>query len=296
MILLADNIMDDNKKKKQKKTPRIKHKKLIILFTAILVVAAVFIIKAFSSKHYALAEETDSFEKERPTSGNPLDYSGLDNAAICNWVIRHTEEFKSVTTGTVTAKVAVINYNQDIHNTRIVTKDGCYIETISDSSLVHVYEEKYLENNQVVIRKNHSDKYQTVTNDVFLENYGWHPKEFQAYILNEETIREAKIEAGENGNYTLTLDLDPVKAVPKKQRETKTIGGAKGYPGYKETVLTITLTSDWTPIEVDTYEVYDIGMPGIGDITCKCNMEEKIEYGLFEIPDKAAFKEHIMRG
>ena len=293
MILLADNIMDDNKKKKQKKTPRIKHKKLIILFSAILVVAAVFIIKAFSSKHYALAEETDSFEKERPTSGNPLDYSGMDNAAICNWVIRHTDEFKSVTTGTVTAKVAVINYNQDIHNTRIVTKDGCYIETISDSSLVHVYEEKYLENNQVVIRKNHSDKYQTITNDVFLEKYGWHPKEFQAYILNEDTIRDAKIEAGENGNYTLTLDLDPVKAVPKKQRETKTIGGAKGYPGYKETVLTITLTSDWTPIEVDTYEVYDIGMPGIGDITCKCNMEEKIEYGLFEIPDKAAFKAHV---
>ena len=293
MILLGDNIMDDNKKKKQKKTPRIKHKKLIILFSAILVVAAVFIIKAFSSKHYALAEETDSFEKERPTSGNPLDYSGLDNAAICNWVIRHTEEFKSVTTGTVSAKVAVINYNQDIHNTRIVTKDGCYIETISDSSLVHVYEEKFLENNQVVVRKNHSDKYQTITNDVFLEKYGWHPKEFQAYILNEETIREAKIEAGENGNYTLTLDLDPVKAVPKKQRETKTIGGAKGYPGYKETVLTITLSSDWTPIEVDTYEVYDIGMPGIGDITCKCNMEEKIEYGLFEIPDKEAFKAHI---
>lgn len=293
MILLADNIMDDNKKKKQKKTPRIKHKKLIILFSAILVVAAVFIIKAFSSKHYALAEETDSFEKERPTSGNPLDYSGLDNAAICNWVIRHTEEFKSVTTGTVTAKVAVINYNQDIHNTRIVTKDGCYIETISDSSLVHVYEEKFLENNQVVVRKNHSDKYQTITNDVFLEKYGWHPKEFQAYILNEETIRDAKIEAAENGNYTLTLDLDPVKAVPKKQRETKTIGGAKGYPGYKETVLTITLSSDWTPIEVDTYEVYDIGMPGIGDITCKCNMEEKIEYGLFEIPDKEAFKAHI---
>ncbi len=293
MILLADNIMDDNKKKKQKKTPRIKHKKLIILFSAILVVAAVFIIKAFSSKHYALAEETDSFEKERPTSGNPLDYSGLDNAAICNWVIRHTEEFKSVTTGTVSAKVAVINYKQDIHNTRIVTKDGCYIETISDSSLVHVYEEKFLQNNQVVVRKNHSDKYQTITNDVFLEKYGWHPKEFQAYILNEETIRDAKIEAAENGNYTLTLDLDPVKAVPKKQRETKTIGGAKGYPGYKETVLTITLSSDWTPIEVDTYEVYDIGMPGIGDITCKCNMEEKIEYGLFEIPDKEAFKAHI---
>ena len=288
---MGKNIMDDNKK--PKKTPRIKHKKLIILFTAILVVAAVFIIKAFSSKHYALAEETDSFEKERPTSGNPLDYSAKDNAAICNWVIRHTEEFKSVTTGTVTAKVAVINYNQDIHNTRIVTTDGCYIETISNSSLVKVYEEKFLQNDQVVVRKNHSDKYTTITNDVFLEKYGWHPKEFQAYILNEETIRDAKIEAAENNNYKLTLDLDPVKAVPKKQRETKTIGNANGYPGYKETVLTITLTSDWTPIEVDTYEVYDIGMPGIGDVTCKCNMEEKIEYGHFDIPDKDLFKQHI---
>ena len=287
---MGKNIMDDNKK--PKKTPRIKHKKLIVLFTAILVVAAVFIIKAFSSKHYALAEETDSFEKERPTSGNPLDYSGKDNAAICNWVIRHTEEFKSVTTGTVTAKVAVINYNQDIHNTRIVTTDGCYIETISNSSLVKVYEEKFLQNDQVVVRKNHSDKYTTITNDVFLEKYGWHPKEFQAYILNEETIRDAKIEAFE-GNYKLTLDLDPVKAVPKKQRETKTIGNANGYPGYKETVLTVILTSDWTPIEVDTYEVYDIGMPGIGDVTCKCNMVEKIEYGKFDIPDKDAFKAHI---
>ena len=89
-----------------------------------------------------MAEETDSFEKERPTSGNPLDYTAKDNAAICNWVINHTQEFKTVTTGTVKAKVAVINYNQELKNTRIVTKDGCYIETISDSSLVHVYEEK----------------------------------------------------------------------------------------------------------------------------------------------------------
>ena len=152
------NIMDE-KPKKTKKTPRIKHKKLIILFTAILVVATVFIIKMFTTKHYAIAEETESFEMERPTSGTPLDYTGKENAAICNWVIKHTSEFKTVTTGTVTAKVAVINYNQDIHNTRIVTKDGCYIETISNSSLVKVYEEKYLENNQVVIRKNHSDKY-----------------------------------------------------------------------------------------------------------------------------------------
>ena len=271
------NIMDE-KPKKPKKTPRIKHKKLIILFTVILVVAAVFIIKAFSSKHYALAEETESFEKERPTSGSPLDYSGKDNAAICNWVIRHTSEFKTVTTGEVKAKVAVINYNQEILNTRIVTKDGCYIETKSDSSLVHVYEEKYLENNQVVVRKNHSDKYTTITQEEFLDKYGWHPKEFQAYILNEDTILDAQIEAFE-GNYKLTLTLDPVSSAPKKQRETKTIGGAKGYPGYKETVLTVILTSNWTPIEVDTYEVYDIGMPGIGDVTCKCNMVEIIEYG-----------------
>ena len=289
------NMMDKEEKKinKPKKTPRIKHKKLIILFTAILVVATVFVIKMFSTKHYALAEETESFEKERPTSGNPLDYSGKDNAAICNWVIRHSTDFKSVTTGVVKAKVAVINYNQELKNTRIVTKDGCYIETISDSSLVHVYEEKYLENNQVVVRKNHSDKYTTITNDVFLEKYGWHPRDFQAYILNEETIVDATIEATDDGNYKLTLNLDPVTSSPKKQRETKTIGNAKGYPGYKETVLTVTLTSDWTPIEVDTYEVYDIGMPGIGDVTCSCNMVEIFEYGEFEIPDKAIFKEHI---
>ena len=293
MIFLGNIMEDSNKKhKKPKKTPRIKHKKLIILFTAILVVAAVFIIKAFSSKHYALAEESDSFEKERPTSGNPLDYTPKENAAICNWVIRHTSEFKTVTTGTVKAKVAVINYNQDIHNTRIVTKDGCYIETISDSSLVHVYEEKFLQNDQVVVRKNHTDKYSTITQEVFLEKYGWHPTEFQAYILNEDTIKEATIE--KNGsNYTLTLTLDPYTSTPKKQRETKTVGGAKEYPTYKETVLTITLTDNWTPVEVDTYEVYDIQMPGIGSITCKCNMEEIIEYGEFEIPDKAKFKEHI---
>lgn len=288
------NIMEDNtkKNKKPKKTPRIKHKKLIILFTAILVVATVFIIKMLTTKHYAMAEETDSFEMERPSTGNPLDYTGKENAAICNWVIRHTSEFKTVTTGTVTAKVAVINYDQSIHNTRIVTKDGCYIETISNSSLVKVYEEKYLENNQVVVRKNHSDKYTTITNEVFLEKYGWHPTEFQAYILNEDTILDATIEAS-GENYILTLTLDPVNATPKKQRETKTVGNAKDVPGYKENILTITLTKDWTPVEVDTYEVYDINMPGIGAIRCKCNMVEIIEYGEFEIPDKDKFKEHI---
>ena len=285
------NIMDE-KPKKIKKTPRIRHKKLIIFFTALLVVATVFIIKMFNTKHVVLADETDSSEIERPSSGNPLDYSAKDNAAICNWVIKHTSEFKTVTTGTVKAKVAVINYNQELKNTRIVTKDGCYIETISDSSLVHVYEEKFLQNDQVVVRKNHSDKYSTITQEVFFEKYGWHPTEFQAYILNEDTIKDAKIEAS-GSNYILSLTLDPFTSTPKKQKETKTIGGAKEYPVYKETTLTITLTSDWTPLEVDTYEVYDIQMPGLGSITCKCNMTEVIEYGLFEIPDKAKFKEHI---
>ena len=73
--------------------------------------------------------------------------------------------------------------------------------------------------------------------------------EFQAYILNEDTILDAKIEAFEE-NYKLTLILDPTTAVPKKQRETKTIGGAKGYPGYKETNLTVILTKEWVPVEV----------------------------------------------
>lgn len=285
------NIMDE-KPKKNKKTPRIRHKKLILLFTAILVVATVFIIKMLNTKKTVMAEETDSFEIERPTTGTPIDYTGKENAAICNWVIKHTSEFKTVTTGTVVAKVAFINYNQELKNTRIVTKDGCYIETISDSSLVHVYEEKYLENEQVVVRKNHSDKYSTITQEVFLEKYGWHPTEFQAYILNEETILDATIEAS-GENYILTLTLDPIASTPKKQRETKTVGNAKDYPTYKETQLTVTLTKEWVPVEVDTYEVYAIAMPGIGSITCKCNMVEILEYGEFEIPDKDKFKEHI---
>ena len=285
------NIMDE-KPKKTKKAPRIKHKKLIILFSAILIVGLVFVIKAFSAKHYALAEETESFEIERPTSGNPLDYSGKDNAAIVNWVIRHTDEFKTVTTGSVTAKVAVINYNQDIHNTRIVTTDGCYIETISNSSLVKVHEEKYLKGDEVVIRKNGQDKYQTITKDLFLEKYGWHPTEFQAYILNEQSILEATIEEAD-GNYKLNLTLDPVVSAPKKQKETKTIGGAKDYPGYKKTNLVVTLDKNWVPLQVDTDEVYDIGMPGLGDITCKGKMVEVFEYGHFDIPDKEKFKENL---
>ena len=285
------NIMDE-KPKKNKKTPRIRHKKLILLFTAILVVATVFIIKMLNTKKTVMADETDSFEIERPTTGTPIDYTGKENAAICNWVIKHTSDFKTVTTGTVVAKVAFINYNQELKNTRIVTKDGCYIETISDSSLVHVYEEKYLENEQVVVRKNHSNKYSTITQEAFLEKYGWHPTEFQAYILNEETILDATIEAS-GENYILTLTLDPITSTPKKQRETKTVGNAKDYPTYKETQLTVTLTKEWVPVEVDTYEVYAIAMPGIGNVTCKCNMVEILEYGEFEIPDKDKFKEHI---
>ncbi|MBP5444769.1 MAG: hypothetical protein J6Y28_01225 [Acholeplasmatales bacterium] len=285
------NIMDE-KPKKTKKAPRIKHKKLIILFTAILVVATVFIIKIFNTKKYALAEETQSFEIERPKTGTPLDYSGKDNAAICNWVIKHEGGFKTVTTGAAIAKVVGMSYKQDIKNTRIVTNDGCYIETISNSSLVKVHYEKYLKDDQVVIKNCKKDSYRTVTTEEFLSEYGWHPTEYQAYILNEETILEATIEqAGDN--YKLTLNLDPVSSAPKKQIETKTTGGAKGYPGYKKAILTITLDSTWRTLEIATEEVYDINMPGIGSITCKGDMVEVFEYGDFEIPNKDEFKSHL---
>ena len=55
----------------------------------------------------------------------------------------------------------------------------------------------------------------------FLAEYGWPPTDFQAYILNEESILDATIEQ-DGSNYKLTLNLDPVISAPRKQIETKT--------------------------------------------------------------------------
>ena len=41
-----------------------------------------------------------------------------DNAAICNWVIKHEGGFRTVTTGAAIAKVVGMSYKQDIKNTR----------------------------------------------------------------------------------------------------------------------------------------------------------------------------------
>ena len=74
--------------------------------------------------------------------GDPSGQSAEDNIYITTGVMDQ-ETYRSETVGQTKAKVGFIDYNQNVHNVRVVTSDSVFTEAISTSMFVKLGEQKY---------------------------------------------------------------------------------------------------------------------------------------------------------
>ncbi len=101
--------------------------------------------------------------------------------------------------------------------------------------------------------------------------------------------------ADSNGNYRITLELDPYKSTIYSRNEVRTLAGSSKNPLFYEVTVTFLIDSNWNPISTTTHEVYDIEL-GIGVITCTSSLTETFsdignENGV--LPEEEYYSSHV---
>ncbi len=242
----------------------------------------------------------------RPTDGTTIDdYNSYDNLAIVAGVMANAD-FNGVTEGEVKAKVAFINYTQDVYNIRTIIGDEGFQQAISTSSLKSVAIQKYFLFAEDKALTRNPDKIngkdttwldetpQVYSTNQYLNIYGWLPNQISSYILCKESILEiSDIILNDDETYSINLSLDPNIAPANYQYEVKTYGGSSDFPSFSSINLTIKFDANWQLLEISSDEVYDITMPVIGSITCTANMTETFTYDNLEIKDRDFFADYF---
>ena len=281
------------------------------------------------NRRYAAAwGETIVFEEAPPTTGSPSDYDLLTNLKYSAYKIHHSSYFRGDTEGVVSADIGIGTYKQYLTNVRVVHNENTvFQETISWSSLKSVAEQKYADMGVIIFRpseKMNGNKPTYSPNGVqmsykdYSEKYGTVPNQLSKYIIDETTILAVKddnaavkapLNSARNGdvsftvpdklvpdsegNYSITLTLDPDKSSRYYRNEVRTLGGADNNPLFHSVQITVKIDKDWNPISTRTKENYDIEIPVLGKMNCSGDNYEvfsQINDENGELPEKDFFQ------
>lgn len=286
---------------------RLKRSHLLLAFIPIL--ALVFYVLTANNNIYAdrsyfpiNINTIISDTKEKPLSGSPADYSAQDNFAIAAGIILDntaTPFYKSVTTGKIVANI--LNYTQEVENTKVVKNGEIFAESISLSAFASVAEQKYFKNNHNLYRKAKTsgkkveswpDEIRKLSDDYFSANYGVIPREITKYSVTKDSYLEGNlVSQNSDGTYTFNMKLNAEKAQYYAMREIMTFAGIDVEPKFFDSKLTYTLDSNWRVLEILAEDNYEISM--MGGTKCKSTLREVFTY-TGDMPERAQiFIDHL---
>ena len=128
--------------------------------------------------------------------GDPSGQTAEDNIYITTGVMDQ-ETYRSETTGQTKAKVGFIDYNQAVHNVRVVTSDSVFTEAISTSMFVKLGEQKYFKDGAILVRKadsisgdtaTWSDQIVAISQQDYEDAYGQDPRNLSNYVISRDTV------------------------------------------------------------------------------------------------------------
>lgn len=98
----------------------------------------------------------------------------------------------------------------------------------------------------------------TITSAEYLKLCGNMPSAVQPYLISEKTVISSTeiVYNDETGNYSFTLELDPVKSVLLYYRQVKRSGGLEADPEFYSISQTITIDSNWNLVSLEVKEDY----------------------------------------
>lgn len=233
---------------------------------------------------------------EKPASGTPSDYSPLENLYIAQGVYEAHPYKSTVTSGTVTASVLGVGYNQTVKNRKYVNLDESFSEALSLSALKKVGDQRYVTPRDYLVRSgsNVSESgaswkgVNVYSKEKYLELYGNLPFGMSNYILNDTSIVSAEVvEEGEF--YTYHYILDASLAPMKFARETRTMASAGNVPTFSVSEITVSMDRNWNVQKLSGHDVYKIDI--MGGLTCTSDLDNVFEFrdGAYDIPERVAF-------
>lgn len=201
--------------------------------------------------------------------------------------------YKTTSSGTSVAAVSgLFDYVQKTDCVTIKHGDEFYSESNSSSKFVSVKHEAFAKGDNIAYRID-GGKISNSSALAYKEVYGVTPdKLLSGHVFNDETIMYAKATETEDGNYEIEIVLDKDKGNVLLFKQMKEFGGLNGYPVFTDdTVFTLTITGDYTPVKFSYTSKYNVNITMLGSLPCEENNE--VIFSDFnkevEIPDTEAF-------
>ena len=214
--------------------------------------------------------------------GDPSGQSAEDNIYITTGDMDQ-ETYRSETVGQTKAKVGFIDYNQNVHNVRVVTSDSVFTEAISTSMFVKLGEQKYFKDGAILVRKassvtadsaTWSDQIVAISQQDYQDAYGQDPRNLSNYVISQDTVQNPTMTANDDGTYTLTFDLEPAGASAYYKHQVRTYSGASKNPEFTAVHMVWTIDANWDLLQMDTVESYSVSMSGLGSLNCTSTLTE----------------------
>ncbi len=218
------------------------------------------------------------------------DFSHVELANISLLKCSEVNNFYTITNGSVEAA----GVKQTIHGTTIRDGDNYFEESISSSSFVKSTN-RFYQNDEGV--KWHKGKYVDLdggdysnpkttdyTIDEFDDTWGKSLKRACIYIVSNKSCLNSTMTKTEDGNYEISLDLDPTLSVLRYVKQMVMTGGLSEAPVFHSVNLTFIVDKDVNLLTFKTYEVYDVHMV-IDAKNSKGSLTQEFKYEKRDIPD-----------
>lgn len=197
-----------------------------------------------------------------------LSYSPNNLANIAIYKYSQQSYTESIITGSANA----MGVTQKTYGRSYKNKDTAFNESISESSFVKVAKRFYgngdeveiyngnIEKNDQGISASYQDK-EEFTSESYKDTWGKSFKEPVIYIISEKTTLEtSKVTKEEDGNYLISLDLDPQTSVVNYVKQMVQMSGLDEAPEFLDVHLEFTIDSSLNLIELNVKETYYVWM------------------------------------
>lgn len=231
------------------------------------------------------ASTLETIYLEKPTRGNPKAQEPIDNIFIALNVLKQADYYESESSGEVEAKKSIKLTTQTVESGRKITPQATYTYSKSISTFAKVAEQLYITEDKVLKREaskvsssniSWKNSASSMTTEQYLGQYGYSSSDPIRYVINKETIT-SDIEIINNGigrKYTYKFNLDPELAAYNYAKNIKNLVDAKSLPKFKSIEVKMTFDYKWRMTRIETYEVYELELGGIGKVTCYGSLTE----------------------
>lgn len=188
---------------------------------------------------------------DKPTEGDPSTVDPRQSLYIAQGELQRAGGFKGSSIGASTS----MGVSQGVASERTVVGKNVFKQSTSFSSLVKFGEQLYVwEENYLSRRADKVDALDSATWKNTAKKYskeGWDDKigyrcnELTGYILNDDTILDAKLEKEENGIYTFRYVLDIEKSPYYLLHEMRNNAGTDSFAQFVKAEIVVTMDKEW---------------------------------------------------